>query len=160
MPVVQVRESFAGPWHEVFDWVANFERYPEFVPDLTKVVVLERGEDWTISRWEAKIGGTPLGWTERDVWVREKEGGRIVFEQLEGDLKRFSGHWKVACEGLGSTAEFRCEFEIGLPGLAIMLHPVAGLKLRQSMAGLLRNLKIRVEAAEDGTSIRFLDSPL
>ncbi|MDI3256502.1 MAG: SRPBCC family protein [Kyrpidia sp.] len=158
MPIVRVREAFAGSWRDVFEQVGDFENYPGLVPDLTSVKVVDRGPDWTVSRWEARVGGTRMAWTERDRWLTSDGSGQILFEQVEGDLKRFSGYWQVSAQGEGAVAEFLCEFEIGPSGLAVMLHPVAQVKLRQSMAGLLRNLKDRMEVAADGAPIRFLDS--
>lgn len=158
MPTVRVREVCEKPWREVFQWVGDFERYPERVPDLVSVHIVERGEGWTVSAWEARLGGSRVRWTERDEWTEGEAGGRIAYRQLHGDLKRFAGYWDVCSEGTDRTAvEFFCDFEIGLPGLAAMLHPVAQWKLGQSMAKLLRALQSRTEVGDRGVPVRVFD---
>jgi len=51
---------------------------------------------------------------------------RITFEQIDGDLSLFRGHWQLTPLEDGQTrACLRMEFEIGIPLLAAMLDPLA-----------------------------------
>ncbi|MDQ3934870.1 MAG: SRPBCC family protein [Actinomycetota bacterium] len=119
---------------EVFDHVADFERYPEVASNVIDCTVTRNGET-AESSWRVTFRNGILRWSERDVIDRANQ--RIGFEQTDGDLALFEGEWRVHEAGEGSLVEFVADFDLGIPTLASMLDPVAARTLASNMRELI-----------------------
>ena len=143
MPSVEVTEKMRGDRAYVFDLISDMESYPRFMPSLNSVHVLERGEGWSVTKWDTSINGMKFRWQERDDF--DRVNFRIKYQQVAGDLKRFEGEWIVE-EGAGEVSvTLRVDFDFGVPMLSSLLNPVASLKLRQNSAMMLQAIKARCE---------------
>jgi coenzyme Q-binding protein COQ10 len=145
LPNVEMTETMRGDRERVYELIANMESYPRFMPSLNSVQVLERGKDWTVTEWDTSINGMRFRWQERDEFDRENY--RIAYHQVSGDLKRFSGEWRVEELEGEVKVTLTVEFDFGVPMLAALLNPVAAIKLRQNGESMLRALKSRLEGA-------------
>lgn len=137
---VVLRASFGGDDpRDVFERVADVERFPELMPVVESVSILE--EDAYGARvvdWGVRLRGSLLKWRERAVVGRDQL--RIEFMQLDGDLEVFAGWWQVRQEAGVTTVEVSVEFLIGIPLLANMLQPVAGESLQNSLRAMLTGI--------------------
>lgn len=79
----------------------------------------------------------------------DAKGVELSFEQITGDLKNFSGWRCVRPNDRGAIASFEVEFDLGIPMLAPVLHPVATLKLRENGLGMLTARKGRLESGDN-----------
>ena len=120
---------------EVFDAIADFERYVEYGQSIRSVDVVREAGGRVISKWDVDFRGGSMQWTEADTIDRERL--RIDFEQLEGNLRHFHGYWQV--EGKDGDAEihFFGEFELGMPSLASFIEPIAESAMRENLVAVL-----------------------
>jgi ribosome-associated toxin RatA of RatAB toxin-antitoxin module len=135
MPRVIVRAVVrGGSPDELFDHIADFERYPEIASNVIESHVARNGET-AESSWRVTFRNGILQWSERDVVDRANH--RVGFEQTDGDLALFEGEWRVHESGEGSLVEFVADFDLGIPSLASMLDPVAARTLASNMRELI-----------------------
>lgn len=120
----------------LFGLVERFEDYPGIVANCRAVQVKSREGDVLISSWEVNFRNGILKWEERD--VIDREGLRIEFAQTEGDLAMFWGEWEVQARAGGAGVRFMAEFDLGIPSLASMLHPVAERTLTANVVEIIR----------------------
>ena len=143
MPRVSVETLVHASQDRVYAALSDMERFPEFMADLQAVVVLERGEGYTVTAWTAKLRGVTFRWTERDQFLP----GRIVYQQVSGDLKKFEGEWRLEDVSPGVVrVVLVTEFEFGVPMLAALLNPVGALILRDNARSMLAALGPLVDA--------------
>ena len=70
MAIVNSSIDIDGPIEQVYALAKDIEAFPEFMPDVKSVKVLERSEDGqrTVSKWEAPVKEFKMTvkWTEED----------------------------------------------------------------------------------------------
>jgi ribosome-associated toxin RatA of RatAB toxin-antitoxin module len=119
----------------VFADLADFPGYVHRAPSVRKVVM---GEANATSSWEVSFRDGILRWVEEDAF--DPVSRTIVFRQTEGDMELFEGSWLVEPAVQGSRIVFTARFDLGVPGLAAFLEPVAQRALEENIAELLCSL--------------------
>ncbi|RQP21745.1 aromatase/cyclase [Piscinibacter terrae] len=132
--------------HLVWEALCDFERYPQFMQDVLEVVVERRCAQEIISHWRVLLNGSELSWTERDVLTDDH---RIVFEQTDGDLEIWTGQWQLLDDGPDGSlrVELNVTFDLGIPSLADVLHPIGERAIRANSKQMLEGIRSRVLAA-------------
>jgi coenzyme Q-binding protein COQ10 len=136
MPVVEVRQVVAAPIDGVYQLVSDMASYPKFMDSVESIDILERGANYTLSQWVARLQGARFRWVEKDWFFPDTY--RITYNQIEGDLKVFRGHWALRPVETGTEVELVTEFEFGLPMMAPLLNPVAKVALGSNARAMLR----------------------
>jgi len=93
---------------QLFDLVADIERYPEFLPWCVGARIRERRDDYI-------LGDLLIGWR----MVRERftsrvhlyRPDRIDVEYAEGPFKYLENHWKFIPQDGGTLIDFHVDFE-------------------------------------------------
>lgn len=142
MPYVEVSALVPGDRFAVYEMAKDMESYPQFAEDVDSVKVTERGPDYTVTAWQARLQGKPMRWTERDVF--DDRAPSIRYRQVSGDLKKFEGEWRFEQEGRDCRVTLTVDFELGIPMFAAMLNPIAKLLVKKNCEGLLAGLRKRV----------------
>ncbi|MBX5466641.1 MAG: SRPBCC family protein [Firmicutes bacterium] len=156
MPTVEVAERVAAPPEVVWAMLVEMEQFPTFMESLEAVEVLERGPDYTVTRWTARLKGSRFVWTERDDFDRER--GRIEFHQVSGDLRVFEGYWQITPEGPDATRVLLATtFEFGVPMLAALLNPIARVALRDNARAMLAAIAARAGSSPAGSGVSCKD---
>ena len=102
---------------QIFDLVADIERYPEFLEGCVGAEVLERSEHSVIATLRLSKGGISHGFTTRNTLQRPQ---RMDLTLIEGPFDAFSGHWVFRSLGEGACkTSLRLQFELA-GGLASM----------------------------------------
>jgi coenzyme Q-binding protein COQ10 len=95
MPAVHAKRRVNHSAEEMFDLVADVERYPEFVPHCEKHVIVSRGTsgnvqflvtDMTMARGIFRV-------TIRGRDTLDRKNGRILIEATAGPLRRLRTIW-------------------------------------------------------------------
>lgn len=101
---------------QLFDLVADVERYPEFVRWVSEMRAYgrrEEGDGVTVTNAEARV---------RFSIVRERFATRvrldpaartIDFDLLSGPFRRLCGHWSFEPDAAGTRLGFEIDFEFG-----------------------------------------------
>jgi ribosome-associated toxin RatA of RatAB toxin-antitoxin module len=143
MPYVESRIAVAAPARTVYELAKDQERFPEFMPDVETVRVLERHPDRVISRWKTLVEEAPIEWTEED---RFDDGAlRIDYALLEGDLDTFEGAWTFEERDGLTHVLLTVEYDFGVPTLAELIGPTLQKKVVENSEMMLRALKAQAE---------------
>ena len=146
MPYVEVSIDVAAPHRDVYELAKRQERFPQFMPDVESVTVIERRDDAIVTRWKTLVEEAPIEWTEEDRF--DDAAVRIDYKLIEGDLDTFEGSWTFEPSGDGSThVVLGVEYDFGVPTLAELIGPTLQKKVRENSEMMLQALKRQAEQA-------------
>ena len=124
MPSLDLRATIAARPELVYEVVADVERYPEFLPDVSAV---DRRDD--VVGMTVSLG---LLSTRLVTRARFDPPRSIDLEQVRGPFRRFSGRWTFAPTGDGATeVAYHAESELPLLG-ALLGGTTQALLARQT----------------------------
>ena len=101
---------------DLFNLVADVERYPEFVPWVTAMRV------WNARGYEDSLRIFDAEARVRFAFVRERFSTRVSLNQksltidttlISGPFRRLENHWRFGPDGGGSRVNFDIDFEFG-----------------------------------------------
>lgn len=144
MPYVECAIDIAAPAASVYELAKEQDRFPEFMPDVETVVVLERHPGHVITRWKTLVEDAPIEWTEKDVF--DDANLRIDYELIEGDLDTFQGAWTFTESGGTTRVVLGVEYDFGVPTLAELIGPTLEKKVRENSEMMLAALKSEAES--------------
>jgi coenzyme Q-binding protein COQ10 len=143
MPYVETSIVIDAPASRVYELAKEQERFPEFMPDVESVSVLERHPTHIITRWKTLVEEAPIEWTEED---RFNDGDlRIDYKLLEGDLDKFEGAWTFSENGGSTHVVLGVDYDFGVPTLAELIGPTLQKKVRENSEMMLAALKREAE---------------
>ncbi len=144
MARVEASTVIQAPLADVYALAKRVEEFPQFMPDLERVTVLERrGETFTVTEWIGVVEGRRIHWVEEDVWDDAHHECR--FRQREGDFDRYEGMWTFAAEGTGTRTAVAVEFEFGIPLIGGLLSTLLRIKMKENLDGMLTALRGQLE---------------
>jgi ribosome-associated toxin RatA of RatAB toxin-antitoxin module len=118
--------------------ICDFARYPEHSAAVRSVKVMTAVDGLATSAWEVNFRGGILRWTEEDRFNADKH--TVHFNQIEGDIDYFAGHWSIGESPDGCVIRFVCDFDLGIPGLNDFLEPVAEQALVENTQSIIKGL--------------------
>ena len=144
MPYVECSIVIAASARTVYELAKDQERFPQFMPDVESVSVLERHPDFVLTRWKTLVEDAPIEWTEENRF--NDDGLRIDYKLIEGDLDTFQGAWTFT-ENDGQThVTLTVDYDFGVPTLAELIGPTLERKVRENSDMMLAALKKEAEA--------------
>jgi ribosome-associated toxin RatA of RatAB toxin-antitoxin module len=144
MPFVEMTVTVEADARKVYELAKDQERFPEFMPDVEKVEVLQRDGNRMLTRWKTLVEDAPIEWTEEDVF--DDDALRVDYRLLEGDLDRFEGSWTFVNGEPGRTVvTLGVDFDFGVPTLAELIGPTLERKVRENSEMMLAALKREAE---------------
>jgi coenzyme Q-binding protein COQ10 len=145
VPFVATSIVVDAPARDVYELAKDQERFPEFMPDVDTVTVVERHPDRVLSRWKTLIEDAPIEWLEEDRF--DDAATRIDYRLLEGDLDQFEGSWRFETTTGGTLVTLDVTYDFGVPALAELIGPTLEKKVRENADMMLAALKRQAEAA-------------
>ena len=143
MPEVETSIVIAAPARDVYELAKDQERFPDFMPDVESVVVVERAAGRLVSRWKTLVEEAPIEWTEEDLF--DDAALRVDYRLLEGDLDKFEGSWTFE-DGDGTThVRLIVDYDFGVPTLAELIGPTLHKKVKENAEMMLAALKQKAE---------------
>ncbi len=143
MPFVETSIVVAAPARLVYDLAKEQERFPEFMPDVESVTILERMPGRAVSRWKTLVEDAPIEWIEEDLF--DDDALRVDYRLLEGDLDTFEGTWRFEERGGATHVTLGVEYDFGVPTLAELIGPTLHRKVRENSEMMLAALKREAE---------------
>ncbi len=116
MPVVQSEVQINAAVETVYALAKDIERFPELMPDVEHVKVLEREGGRTLSEWVGlipQLGNKRVKWKEVDEW--DDLARRCVFQATEGDFNKYEGTWDFESTGATTNMRLVLDFELNVP---------------------------------------------
>lgn len=145
MPYVESTIVVDAPARAVYELAKEQERFPQFMPDVETVTVLERHADFIVTRWKTLVEDAPIEWTEEDRF--DDAAIRIDYKLIEGDLDTFEGAWTFEERDGKTHVTLGVEYDFGVPTLAELIGPTLAKKVKENSEMMLAGLKREVEAS-------------
>ena len=139
MPTVDTEIVIKGVSRDtLWQTIVDFESYPSAMRDVLHVAWDHRDELGGISTWRVLLNGSELSWTESDTFT---ELEKVDFCLLEGDIEVWQGYWRIDGKHPDLTTRLFVEFDIGIPSLASVLHPVGARAIRANCRQMLAGVR-------------------
>lgn len=149
MAIVKSSVEINGPLERVYALAKDIEAFPEFMPDLKSVKIVERSEDGSriVSEWVGIVKEFKLNvkWTEEDIW--DEAAGTCTFSLVKGDYSKYSGVWKFT--DLGGTTRFDSEIDVEyeVPLIGALIKGLIAKLMKQNVESMLAAVKAKAESA-------------
>lgn len=105
----------AVPPDRLFDIIAQYERYPSFVPGVKACRVLSRGPGHADVELTVDVGVKTIRYSLRHL---EQRPTSVTWSLLEGEwMKVSNGSWQLSPEGPGTRARYTVEVQVVKPRL-------------------------------------------
>ena len=124
---------------KAFQVVEDLERFPEFMPNVNSLTLLEVDGNRKVAAWDIMIDDAPLSWIEEGIY--DKQNLIVHFRSLEGVFDRFDGYWQVTPEGDDSRVTFELIYEIGLPEIEEIVGPILRDRLIENAESMLEAIE-------------------
>jgi ribosome-associated toxin RatA of RatAB toxin-antitoxin module len=144
VPFIEADIVVDAPVRDVYELAKDQERFPEFMPDVETVRVLERRPDSILTRWKTLVEDAPIEWTEEDRF--DDAATRIDYKLLEGDLEKFEGTWTFEERDGATYVKLGIDYDFGVPTLAELIGPTLAKKVRENADMMLAGLKKEAES--------------
>ena len=145
MAQVTASTTIAAPIDTVYAAARAVETFPEFMPDLESVEILERFNGNTVSRWVGLVQGRKIRWVEEDRW--DDAAYRCDFRQREGDFTRYQGSWRFEPADGGTRTTIDVDFQLDIPLAGALLSNLLKVLMRKNIENMLGALKGQLETA-------------
>jgi coenzyme Q-binding protein COQ10 len=145
VPFIEATIVVDAPAREVYELAKDQERFPEFMPDVELVTVLENHGARVISRWKTLVEEAPIEWIEEDIF--DDAALRVDYRLLEGDLDTFEGAWTFEERDGATYVTLTVDYDFGVPTLAELIGPTLDRKVRENSDMMLAALKREAESA-------------
>ena len=149
MPRVESAVVINGDLERVYALAKDVESFPEFMPDVKSIRVIERSEDGTrtVCEWVGivKEFKTTIKWTEEDIW--DDESHTCVFSLVKGDYKQYSGKWTFTDLGGRTRFDSEIEFEYDVPLIGPLIKGMIARKMKENVENMLAAIKSKVEGS-------------
>ena len=148
MPHIENSAEINAPLKTVFALARDQASFPEFMPDVESVLVVERNGDGsrTVTDWVAVARDFKLKvrWTEEDLWDEATHTCR--FTQLKGDYTSYGGLWTFTPKGPNVTVfKSEIDYELEIPLIGALLKAVVARLMRDNTQKILDAIKVRAE---------------
>jgi len=148
LPRVESSIVIDGPLEAVYALAKRVETFPEFMPDVKSVTVLERSEDGlrTVVEWVGivKEFKTTIKWTEEDIW--DDSAKTCVFSMVKGDYQSYSGKWSFSDLGGKTKFDSEIDFEYEVPLVGALIKGLIAKKMKDNLDNMLAAIKRKVES--------------
>ncbi len=147
MAIVTSSIEIKGALEDVYSLAKQIEAFPEFMPDVKSVKILEKSEDGcrTVSEWVGivKEFKTTLKWVEEDIW--NDTDHTCTFSLVKGDYGKYSGEWKFTDIGGATRWDSVIDFEYDIPLIGPLIKGIIVNKMRENVENMLAALKRKIE---------------
>ncbi len=143
MARVEASTEIRAPLDQVYQLAKDVEAFPQFMPDLQSVRVLDRRNNETVTEWVGLVQGRKVRWVEEDQWEDAQHVCR--FRQREGDFTKYEGTWSFAATDGGTRTSLAVEFELDLPLAGPLVSNLLKVLVRKNLESMLAGLKQQLE---------------
>jgi len=148
MPTVENSIWIRADLDRVYAVARDTEAFPEFMPDVKSIRVLERSDDGRrmVVEWVGIIPEfkTTVKWVEEDLWDDAEH--TCAFRFVSGDFKEYHGLWRFTPEGDGTRFDSSVTYEYEIPLIGPLIKGVILKKMRENVDRLQQAIKGKAEA--------------
>lgn len=150
MPVVETEAIIPAQPDTVYAAAKEVERFPEFMPNVQTVEIVEREGSRTVSRWAALVAefNRTIKWAEEDDWDDDKR--RCAFRATEGDWDKYEGVWAFEEHPQGTKVYLKLEYEFNVPLIGPLIKGLLAKLVKRNAEEMLAGLARLVAAQAEG----------
>lgn len=142
--VVKEEIEINAPAEVVYNVASQTEKFPEFIPDVKVIKILDKKDNQQQTYWEANIDGIMFKWEELEVF--NPEDLSVEYKLIKGDVDKFEGYWKVnPLSNDKSRLTLYLDFDVNIPMLANLIMPTIRFKVKKNVQSMLKAIKERSE---------------
>lgn len=132
----------------VFALARDIERFPEFMPDLKSVRILEREGNRVISEWVGVITRFhhEMKWTEEDIW--DEAARTCTFRQIKGDFQQYEGIWRFEPAPEGTAMHLQIDYRYEVPLIGPLIRALVERLMQENAEAMLSAIKAQAEKGE------------
>jgi coenzyme Q-binding protein COQ10 len=135
-----------APPDQVFAVIVDFEKYPEFLPEVKKVKVESSAGDVKEVTYTVDVKAKLITYTLRHTARPPHE---LSWTMVRGEMmKGNDGAWVLKPVPQGTEATYKIDLKLG----ALVPSLVERMLAEQSLPGLLQNFKKRIESLRRGSA--------
>jgi len=135
MPVFKTERRVRHSPDQMFDLVADVDKYPLFVPLCEKLKVRRRvnaGDDGiAILVADMTVAYKIIRETFTSRVTLDRPRLHIIAEYIDGPFSRLENHWRFAPEGEGTIVSFSIDYEFKSRALALVMGAVFDAAFRR-----------------------------
>lgn len=136
MPKINISTHIRKQLSVVYSILKNVERFPQFMRDVKEIKVIRKISDKEIiTKWKVDIDGTPVEWTEEDIFNDNER--KLKFRMLEGDFDKYEGIWTLMPTTKGTRIILDTYLEWGVPNFEKYIGHVLEKKACKSIKSML-----------------------
>jgi coenzyme Q-binding protein COQ10 len=135
----------AVPPEKLFDVIARYDDYGDFVPGVKGCRVKARGPDGVDVEYQLDLGVKTIRYVLRHV---EERPNKVSWSLVSGEwMKVSNGGWDLAPEGSGTRARYTVDIQIAKPPLVpqSLVDRIADELTRVQLPKTLEAFKVRAE---------------
>jgi ribosome-associated toxin RatA of RatAB toxin-antitoxin module len=142
MPGASRSVVFNAPMEKCFEVISDYERYPEFLPEVRKIRTSNRKGNEVDVQYEAEV----VKVIKYTVHMREEKPTRVSWTFIDGEfMKDNRGGWVLEDGGNGTTkATYNIEVTVG----PLVPKTILNALVDSQLPKLLENFKKRIESME------------
>jgi ribosome-associated toxin RatA of RatAB toxin-antitoxin module len=141
---VEASTVIRAPLDRVYALAKDVERFPQFMPDLESVTILERLPTGTVTQWVGLVQGRKIRWVEEDEWDDARHV--CAFRQRAGDFNRYQGSWVFEATPDGTRTSLAVDYELDIPLAGALLSSLVKVLMRKNCESMLAALKGQLES--------------
>jgi coenzyme Q-binding protein COQ10 len=140
MPGASRSVVFNAPMEKCFEVISDYERYPEFLPEVRKIRTSNRKGNEVDVQYEAEV----VKVIKYTVHMREEKPTRVSWTFIDGEfMKDNRGGWVLEDGGNGTTkATYTIEVTVG----PLVPKTILNALVDSQLPKLLENFKKRIES--------------
>jgi len=148
MPEITSSVHIAADIETVYRVARDIERFPEYMPDVQSITVLERNPDGSrvVAEWVGVVREFKLTvrWVEEDIW--DDAGKTCRFQLVKGDFKSYEGIWRFAEEDGGTRFTSTLTYEYDLPLIGPIIKSLIRKKMQENSDKILEAIRKKAES--------------
>lgn len=147
MPTVTAKIDIQAPLEKVYALARDIEAFPDFMPDVQEVKIIEKREDgYQKSQWTGIVREfkRTIKWTEEDYWDDVQH--ICTFQQTEGDFTEYRGVWRFSENAdRGTHVELELTYAYEVPLIGSLIQGLLQRKMQENCDNMLAALKKKAE---------------
>ncbi len=138
MASANTMETFNCSAEQFFNIVADFEKYPEFLPEVKSVKIYKSTSEYKEMEYHVSL----LKTFKYKLKVTEVKPSSVKFEFIGGDVfKTMKGSWSIEPKGEQCQVKYQVDATFGL----LVPGPVANGLVSVNLPLMINNFKARVK---------------
>ena len=144
MPFVESSITIKETPEKVYELTKKMEDFPDYMPDVKEVSLIEKCENYTVTNWVTEVEGTAITWKEKEIF--DDVNFIIDYKLLEGDLEKFEGKWTFEPFEDGTRVTLNVDYDFGVPAIEEVMGPTLKKKLEENCIMMLSSIKKKIES--------------